>query len=259
MIYTIAREDSEKPDMVSISDNSEEPVEELIKQGAGDLLACGPSTFINVDSFKTNGEIVSIAVLSCAAVNTFESFDVAINENVENAENVSKIDQIDLTSKNIESSTGIISVSVEIMPEPIAIADPAFIAELNAVADPVITGRVLTEINSQNQNMINLCQTISCNSTPLNVLFDSGATMTLVTKKVAELGINYENVKYGLNAIGANCFEGRGTIQVPIALPDGKAHVLKALIVDEPLGQVDMHSPPLMMWRKFSVCQWRIL
>jgi hypothetical protein len=75
--------------------------------------------------------------------------------------------------------------------------------------------------------------------------FDSGATLTLVTKKVAELGINHENVNYNLNAGGFNCFEGCGTIQVPLALPDGEAHALKALIVDKPLGQVDMHPPPL--------------
>jgi hypothetical protein len=186
--YTFVKEDSEEPDVVSISDNSEEPVEEPIKQGAGDMRACGPSTFINVDSFKTNGEVVSIAALCRAVVNTHEKFDIAINKNVENAENdtenVNKIDQIDLRSKNIESSTGIISVPAEIMPEPFAIAETVTVADPIAVvkpidvADPFTTGRVLTEINSQNQTTINLCQTISCNSTPLNVLFDSGATMT---------------------------------------------------------------------------------
>jgi hypothetical protein len=157
-----------------------------------------------------------------------------------------------LTSKIIESSREIKSVSAETMPEPVAIADPAVIiaepiatvAEPGAVADPVITGKVLTEINSQNHTTINLCQTISCNSTPLNVLFDSGATLTLVNKKVAELGINHENVKYNLNTGGFNCFEGCGAIQVPLALPDGEAHVLKALIVDKPLGQVDINPPP---------------
>jgi hypothetical protein len=66
-------------------------------------------------------------------------------------------------------------------------------------------------------------------------VFDSGATVTLVTKKVAEMGINHENIKYELDTIGTNCFEGCGAIQVPLALPDGKTHVLKALIVDEPL------------------------
>jgi Retroviral aspartyl protease len=153
------------------------------------------------------------------------------------------------------------------MPEPTAIADPVVIiaepiaiAEPSAVADPVVTGRVLTEVNSQEQTTINLCQTISCNSTPLNVLFDSGATMTLVNKKVAEMGIRHEIIKYELNTIGNNCFEGCGAVQVPLALPDGKARVLKALVVDEPLGQVDMHPPPpLVLWHKFLTCQWMIL
>jgi hypothetical protein len=40
---------------------------------------CGPSTITSVDSFKTNGEIIPIAALSCAAVNANENFDVAIN------------------------------------------------------------------------------------------------------------------------------------------------------------------------------------
>jgi hypothetical protein len=48
VLYTIAKEDSERPDVDSISDNSEESVEEPIKQGAGDMRACGPCTFINV-------------------------------------------------------------------------------------------------------------------------------------------------------------------------------------------------------------------
>jgi hypothetical protein len=67
-------------------------------------------------------------------------------EYVENeTENVNETAQIDLASKNIESSTGNISVSAEIMPEPVAVADPIVIAEPIAVADPVITGRVLSE------------------------------------------------------------------------------------------------------------------
>jgi hypothetical protein len=166
-----------------------------------------------------------------------------------------------LSEKFIESSTDFDSVSAEIAEpyviiEPpsafadpvVSIADPADeIAEpLGAVADPVDTGNVLTEICSQGQNTINLCQTVSCNSTSLNVLSDSGATLTLVNKKVAEMGIEHENVKYKLNTIGTNHFEGRGAAQVPLALPDGQVHMLKVLVVDELLGQVDMH-PPLML------------
>jgi hypothetical protein len=74
--------------------------------------------------------------------------------------------------------------------------------------------------------------------------FDSVASMTLVTKKVAAMGLNYENAKYELNTVGANCFEGCGAIQVPLRLPDGKTHVLKALIVEGSLGQVDVLPIP---------------
>jgi hypothetical protein len=148
-VYIITKEDSEKPDVASISNSSEEPMEEQIKQGAGDVRTCGPSTFINVDSYKTNSEVVPFAALSCAAVNANENFEIIVNENVEyvenETENVNETAQIDLASKNIESSTGNISVSAEIMPEPVAVADPIVIAEPIAVADPVITGRVLSE------------------------------------------------------------------------------------------------------------------
>jgi hypothetical protein len=159
----------------------------------------------------------------------------------------------------IESSTDIESVSAEVAEpdvviEPpsafadpvVSIADPADIAAepLGAVADPVDAEKVLTELYSQNKNTVNLCQTISCNSTTLNVLFDSGATMTLINKKVAEMGIDYENAKYNLKTVSTDHFEGRGAMQVPLALPDGKVHVLKALVANKSLGQVDTHPPP---------------
>jgi hypothetical protein len=86
MVYAITKEDSEEADVDSTSDFSKEPVGELIKQGAGNMRACGPCTFINVDSSIANGEIVSISTLSCAAVNTNKKVDFAIKENAENAE-----------------------------------------------------------------------------------------------------------------------------------------------------------------------------
>jgi hypothetical protein len=158
----------------------------------------------------------------------------------------------------IESSTDIESVSAEvaepnvIIDPPSAFADPAVIIAdpvnivanlLVAVADPADAEKVLTESYSQNKNTVNLCQTISCNSTTLNVLFDSGATRTLINKKVAEMGIDYENVKYNLKTVSTDHFEGRGAMRVPLALPDGKMHVLKALVANKSLGQVYTHPP----------------
>jgi hypothetical protein len=61
--------------MTIISDNSKEPEEE-IKQGAGDLRACGPSTFKNVDPFYKNVEIFPFTRLSCAAVNANKNADI---------------------------------------------------------------------------------------------------------------------------------------------------------------------------------------
>jgi hypothetical protein len=54
--------------------------------------------------------------------------------------------------------------------------EPLVIAEL------VNTEDSLMKINSLNQSEINLCQTVSCNNTSLNIGFDSGATVTLVSK-----------------------------------------------------------------------------
>jgi hypothetical protein len=252
--------------VVITSDCSGEPVVDFFKQGAGDMRACGPSSFIYVDSFKNHGEVFPITTVGCATPNANENVEIASKENAESAEidakDVIKIEKIDLSEKFIESSTGFDSVSAEIAEPyvvielPSAFADPAIsiadpvdeVAEpLGAVADPVDTGKVLTEICSQGQNTINLCQTVSCNSTSLNVLFDLGATLTLANKKVAEMGIEHENVKYELNTISTNHFEGQGAAQVPLALPDGQVHVLKALVVDGPLGQVDMHPPPPLM------------
>jgi hypothetical protein len=58
------------------------------------------------------------------------------------------------------------------------------------------------------------------------------------------MGINHENVKCDLKTVSTDHFEGGGSMQVPLALPDGKVHVLKALITNKSLGQVDTHPPP---------------
>jgi hypothetical protein len=109
-------------------------------------------------------------------------------------------------------------------------------------------------IDSQNQSKINLCQTISCNSTSLNVSFDSGATVTLVSKKVADMSIGNENVKCNCNTIGGqSSLEGSDAVQIPLALSDGGTHVLKALVTDKHLGQVDMLPPLVDVAQVFDV------
>jgi hypothetical protein len=245
------------------SDYSEEPMVEQFKQGAGDMCACGSSSFINVDSFKNHGEVFPFFAVTCAPPNANENFEIANKENAESAKIVTKkvaeIKQIDLSNEMIKSCTDIESVSAEVAEPDVVIEPPSAFADLavsiadlvdviaeplGAVADPVDTGKVLTEMCSQNKNTVNLCQTISCNSTTLNVLFDTGATVTLVNKKVAEMGINHENVKYDLKTVSTDHFEGGGAMQVPLALPDGKVHVLKALVANKSLGQVDTHPPP---------------
>jgi uncharacterized protein YqfA (UPF0365 family) len=62
---------------------------------------------------------------------------------------------------------------------------------MNPIDDavPVNTGDSEEKINTLDQNVINLCQTISCSDTILNIGYDSGATVTLLSKKVAEMSI----------------------------------------------------------------------
>jgi hypothetical protein len=146
-----AVEDSEKHNMATTSNNSGEPEKESIKQGTGDLRACGPSTFFSVDSFIKHSENVLISGLACAAVYTVKQNEIESDENVECTENelrnVNKNVQIDLTNEKVESSTEH-SVSAEIGYNPVVIAEP------------VDTGRTLMNIDSQDQSKINLCQTI---------------------------------------------------------------------------------------------------
>jgi hypothetical protein len=193
-------EDSEEHNLVTC-DNSKEPEEESIKQGTGDLGACGPSTFFNVDSFMKIGEIKPF-LLTCAAVNTVNTIDqneTEIKENVHG--NVNESVQIDLSNEKIESSTDIDSVVAKI-DSVLAKIDPVVVAEPVNAAEPADTGGTLMYLDSQDQSIINLCQTISCNSTTLNICFDSGATVTLVSEKVAEMSIHRKNISYELDTIG---------------------------------------------------------
>jgi hypothetical protein len=186
-------EDSEEHNLVTTCDDSKEPEEESIKQGTGDLRACGPSTFFNVDSFIKIGEIKPF-LLTCAAVNTVNTIDqneTEIKENVHGKVNENV--QIDLSNEKIESSTDIDSDMEEI--DPVADAEP-----VNA-ADPADTGGTVTNVDSQEHSMINLCQTISCNGTSLNICFRTGAQVTLVTEKVAEMSIYRKDIDYDLVAV----------------------------------------------------------
>jgi hypothetical protein len=238
--------DGKKHNMVITSDNSREPEEERVKQGTGDLRACGPGTFFNVDSFIKHCENFPISGLDCAAVNNEKPNEIEAKGNVEcteNAyENVKESVQIDLSNEKIESSTEIDSVLAEIDHNPVV------------VAEPFNTGDSLMNIDSLNQSKINLCQTVSCNNTSLNIGFDSGATVTLVSKKVAEMSIGKENVDYDLDTIeGQGSLKGSGAVHIPLALPGGEIHVLKALITDKPLGEVAVLPPHADVAQSFDV------
>jgi hypothetical protein len=100
------------------------------------------------------------------------------------------------------------------------------------------------KIDSLNQSEINLCQKISCNSTSLNIGFDLGATVTLVSKKFAEMNIGKENVNNDLDTIeGQGSLKGSGAVHIPLALTGGETHALKALVTDKPLGEVAVLPP----------------
>jgi hypothetical protein len=73
--------------------------------------------------------------------------------------------------------------------------DPVVVAEPVNAAEPADTGGTVTNIDYQEQSINNLCQTILCDSTSLNICFDSGAQVTLVSEKVAEMSIDRENVR----------------------------------------------------------------
>jgi hypothetical protein len=91
-VFTITKEVSEEYNLLAFDNLSREPVEEEIKQGTGDLRACGPSTFTSVDSFIKFGEPVPVRDPLCAAININANTN-AVNiidqtEIIENKENV---------------------------------------------------------------------------------------------------------------------------------------------------------------------------
>jgi hypothetical protein len=68
---------------------------------------------------------------------------------------------------------------------------------------------------------------VSCNSTTLNIGYDSGATVTLVSEKVAKMNIEKENIDYMLDTIGGRgSLRGSGAVRIPLALKGGGMHVI---------------------------------
>jgi flagellar hook protein FlgE len=223
-----------------------------IKQGTGDLRACGPCTFRNAGSFIKYGEVVPMRDSLCAsadkiAVNKIDQAENGnINENVHEKANAKKsVDiEIDLNAKieKIESSTQKESIAAEqdfiTNAEPLSTIDPI------DDAVPVNTGDSNEEFDTLERNVINLCQTISCIDTVLNVGYDSGATVTLVSKKVAEMSIETKKTKYMLDTVGEKeGLRGSVTVRVPLAMKNGGMHVLNALVTDKVLGEVAMLPP----------------
>jgi hypothetical protein len=209
-VFTIAKGDDEELDLLAPDDFSRESVDGEIKQGTGDLHACGPSTFLSVDFFIKYGEAVPMRDTLCDSVNAIAVNEIDQIENVKIKENVhanansnekkSVEIEIDLENKMIKSSTTNESIAAEhdfiINTEPLDTVNPIDVAE------PVDTGDSDAKIDSLDQNVINLCQTISCNDTTLNIGYDSGATVTLVSKKVAEMNIERKETKYILDTVG---------------------------------------------------------
>jgi hypothetical protein len=229
-------------------------VDDDIKQGTGDLRVCGPSTFFNVDSFIKYGEDVPMRDSLCASVNAIAVNETEQIENVNIKENVHsnansnekksveiKID-LDLENEMIKSSTKNESIAAE----QDFITNAELLDAVNPidVAEPVDTGDSDKIIDTIDQNVINLCQTISCNDTMLNIGYDSGATVTLVSKKVAEMNIERKETKYILDTVGEReGLKGSDTVRIPLAMKNGGMHVLNALVTDEVLGEVAALPP----------------
>jgi hypothetical protein len=90
----------------------------------------------------------------------------------------------------------------------------------------------------------------------LNIDYDSGATVTLVSEKVAEMNIGKENIDHVLDTIGGRgSLKGSGAVCIPLALNDGGMHVLNALVTDKPLGDVAVLPHPTLMWHRPLLCQ----
>jgi hypothetical protein len=137
-------------------------VEDDFKQGAGELRACGPSTFFIEDSFIKYGEVVPVRGSLCAsadkiAVNNIDQTENGnVNENVHEKTNAKKsVDtEIDLSAKTkkIESSTQNEPIATEqdfiTHAEPLSTIDPIDDAE------PVDTGDSCEEIDALDRNVI---------------------------------------------------------------------------------------------------------
>jgi hypothetical protein len=149
---------------------------------------------------------------------------------------------IDLKKEMIKISTTNESIAAEqdfiINAEPLDTLNPIDIAE------PVNTGDSDEEIDSLDQNVINLCQTISCNDTTLNIGYDSGATVTLVSEKVAKMNIERKKAKYILDTVGEkDGLKGSDAVRIPLAMKNGGMHVLNALVTNKMLGEVAALPP----------------
>jgi hypothetical protein len=251
-VFTITKEDGGEYNLLAFDDFSREPVEGEIKQGTGDLCACGPSTFTSVDSFIKHGEDVPMRDTLCASINAIAVNKIDQTEIMESKENVhanantnekkSVEIEIDLEKEMIKSSTTNESIAAEqdfiINAEPLDTANPIDNAE------PVNTGDSDEKIDSLDQYVINLCQTISCNDTTLNIGYDSGATVTLVSEKVAEMNIEKENTKYILDTVGGkDGLKGSDAVRILLAMKNGGMHVLNALVTDKLLGKVAALPP----------------
>jgi hypothetical protein len=174
----------------------------------------------------------------CASVNAIAVNKIDQTEIIKSKENVhanantnekkSVEIEIDLEKEMIKSSTTNESIAAEqdfiIIAEPLDTANPIDIAEL------VNTGDSNEKIDSLDQYVINLCQNISCNDTTLNIGYDSGATGTFVSEKVAKMNIEKEKVKYILDTVGEkDCLKGSDAVRIPLAMKNGGMHVLNAL------------------------------
>jgi hypothetical protein len=190
----------------------------------------------------------SLCVSTCEnAVSKIDQIENGkINENAyENVNAKKSIDiEIDLKTKieKIESSTQSESIASEQVfitkAEPLGTIDPI------DDAVPVNTGDSDDEISSLDQNVINLCQTIACNDTVLNVGYDSGATVTLVSEKVAKMSIAIKETRYILDTVGGGeGLKSSTAVRIPLAMKNGGMHVLDALVTSEKLGKV-MALPP---------------
>jgi hypothetical protein len=244
-VFTIAKGDDEKLNLLALDNFSRESVEGEIKRGTGNLHACGPSTFLSVDSFIKHGEDVPMRDTLCASVNAIAVNKIDQTEIIKSKENVhvnantnekkSVEIEIDLKKEMIKSSTTNESIAAEqdfiINAEPLDTVNPIDIAE------PVNTGDSDEKIDSLDQNVINLCQTISCNDTTLNIRYDSGATVTLVSEKVAKMNIERRKAKYILDTVGEkDGLKGSDAVLIPLAMKNGGMHVLNALVTNKMLG-----------------------